>query len=173
MFLLQMSGQPGSGKSTLAREISKNLEAIIIDNDIIKSAVLELDIEEISLDIAGKLTYNINFRLAEYYLKQGKTVIIDAPCRFQFIVDRGNKLSLEHGAKYKYIECYINNYKETERRLKQRDRLLSQIDESKVEKNNYEDWLSQAVFPNDKYLKVETNQPVEKYLKKCISYINT
>lgn len=40
MFFLQMSGFPGSGKSTLAREIAKRTGAVVIDHDIVKSALL-------------------------------------------------------------------------------------------------------------------------------------
>ena len=165
-----MSGQPASGKSTLANRIAEKSGAIIIDNDIIKSAILELGIGEISRDIAGKLTYNINFRLAEYYLKQHKSVIIDTPCRFQFIVERGKQLSIEHGVKYKYIECFISSSEETEKRLKQRNKLISQVNE--IDKENYEEWLSQTIFPSDEYLKVETSQSIENYIEDCIQYIN-
>lgn len=35
-----MSGFPGSGKSTLARQIAKLTGAVIIDHDIVKSALL-------------------------------------------------------------------------------------------------------------------------------------
>ncbi len=40
MFFVQMSGHPGSGKSTLARQIGKRTGAVIIDHDIVKSALL-------------------------------------------------------------------------------------------------------------------------------------
>lgn len=172
LFLLQMSGQPGSGKSTLANKIAERTGAIVIDNDIIKSAILELEIGEITRDIAGKLTYNINFKLAEHYLKQNKNIIIDTPCRFQFIIDRGKQLGLKYGVKYKYIECHVNNYEETEKRLKQRSKLISQVDENDVDKESYKKWLSQTVFPTDEYLKVETNQSTENYLEDCLEYIN-
>jgi predicted kinase len=41
MFFLQMSGFPGSGKSTLSRLIAKSTRAIIVDHDIVKTALLE------------------------------------------------------------------------------------------------------------------------------------
>jgi len=40
MVFVQMSGLPGSGKSTLSREIAKRTGSIVIDHDIIKSALL-------------------------------------------------------------------------------------------------------------------------------------
>jgi adenylate kinase family enzyme len=41
MFFLQMSGFPGSGKSTLSREIARRLDAVIVDYDVPKTALLE------------------------------------------------------------------------------------------------------------------------------------
>lgn len=40
MFFVQMSGFPGSGKSTLSRQIAKRTGAVIVDHDIVKSALL-------------------------------------------------------------------------------------------------------------------------------------
>ncbi|WP_154674942.1 zeta toxin family protein [Desnuesiella massiliensis] len=42
MFLLQMSGAQGSGKSTLAKEISRHINSIILDHDVIKSSFSKL-----------------------------------------------------------------------------------------------------------------------------------
>lgn len=36
-----MSGLPGSGKSTLSREIARRLDAVIVDHDVTKTALLE------------------------------------------------------------------------------------------------------------------------------------
>ncbi len=41
MFFLQLSGFTGSGKSTLSREIARRLDAIIVDHDVTKTALLE------------------------------------------------------------------------------------------------------------------------------------
>lgn len=46
MFLLQMAGFPGSGKSTMAEKIRKNTNAIVVDRDIIKSAMLKAGIRD-------------------------------------------------------------------------------------------------------------------------------
>lgn len=41
MFFLQMSGFPGSGKSTLARFVAQHTGAVVIDHDIVKTALME------------------------------------------------------------------------------------------------------------------------------------
>jgi predicted kinase len=76
MFFVQMSGFPGSGKSTLARQIGKRTGAVIIDHDIIKSALLNT-IEETPIHgkQAGKISYNIDWSLIEFHLSQGHNVI--------------------------------------------------------------------------------------------------
>lgn len=64
MFFLQMSGFPGSGKSTLSREIAKMTGAIIIDHDIVKSALLEsFEVDDIDTRVAGKISYDIEWAL--------------------------------------------------------------------------------------------------------------
>lgn len=41
VFFLQMSGFPGSGKSTLSKYIAKLTGAVIVDHDVVKSALLK------------------------------------------------------------------------------------------------------------------------------------
>lgn len=58
---IQMSGFPGSGKSTLSRKIAERTGAIIVDHDVIKSAVLNsVDTIQIDGKSAGKMSYNID-----------------------------------------------------------------------------------------------------------------
>lgn len=90
MYFIQMSGFPGSGKSTLAREIATKMGFIIIDHDIVKSALLN-SIEDSSLDgrLAGKISYNIDFSLVDFHLSQGHNVILDSPCLYEEMVEKG------------------------------------------------------------------------------------
>lgn len=68
-----MSGFPGSGKSILSREIAKRTGSIIIDHDIVKSALLD-SIDEVTIDgkLAGKISYNIDWSLVNFHLSQGQ-----------------------------------------------------------------------------------------------------
>jgi predicted kinase len=128
MFFVQMSGFPGSGKSTLARQIATNTRAVIIDHDIVKSALLH-SIGEISIDakLAGKISYNIDWSLIEFHLTQGQSVIFDSPCLYEEMVIKGTELAEKYKAKYKYVECYLDDRNEINRRLKDRERMISQI----------------------------------------------
>lgn len=65
MFLLQMSGFPGSGKSTLAKEISKHIDVVVVDRDVIKSSMIasgvDLDIVASSLPIESYIQKVLNY----------------------------------------------------------------------------------------------------------------
>ncbi|MGE8205636.1 AAA family ATPase [Heyndrickxia sp. NPDC080065] len=173
MFFLQMSGFPGSGKSTLARVIAKSTGAIIVDHDIVKSALLE-SIEESNIDskVAGKISYNIDWSLIEFHLSQGYDVIFDSPCFYSEIFEKGSKLSKKYQAKYKYVECYLNDIQEINKRLKKRDRMPSQIHEVSS-KNNFEIAIDNSKKPSDiKCLLVDSGQPLESYINDVKHYLN-
>lgn len=125
MFFLQMSGVPGSGKSTLARQIGKATGAIVIDHDIVKSALLKsLDARNLDVRTTGSVSYDIEWALIDFYLSQGHCVIFDSPCFYQEMLEKGQGLSKKHQANYKYIECYLDDYIEINKRLKTRQRMI-------------------------------------------------
>lgn len=173
MFFIQMSGFPGSGKSTLSRQIAKKTGAIIIDHDIVKSALLQ-SIENISLDAksAGKISYNIDWSLIEFHLSQGQSVIFDSPCLYQEMIDRGIELSEKYNVKYKYIECYLNDFNEINHRLKNRESMLSQIRRVSSEEI-FKYTIANSKKPtNCKYIVVDTSKPLTRYLNDVLNYIN-
>ncbi|MFJ8099284.1 AAA family ATPase [Lysinibacillus sp. NPDC096212] len=173
MFFVQMSGFPGSGKSTLSREIAKRTGSIIIDHDIVKSALLN-SIDEGSIDgkLAGKISYNIDWSLVDFHLSQGQNVILDSPCLYEELVDKGTKLSAKYNIKYKYIECYLDDFEKINYRLKNRERMVSQIGEIKSEAVFIHTLQSSKKPSNYKCITVNTGQPLENYLQEVMDYIN-
>ena len=168
-----MSGFPGSGKSTLSREIAKRTGAIIIDHDIVKSALLN-SIDEVSIDgkLAGKISYNIDWPLVEFHLSRGHSVILDSPCLYEELIDKGTKLSVKYNVKYKYIECYLDDFKEINYRLKNRERMISQIAEVKSEIAFIHTLQSSKKPSNYRCITVNTRQPLENYIQEVMDYIN-
>jgi len=157
MFFIQMSGFPGSGKSTLARQIHMETGAVIIDHDIVKSALLN-SIEGVPIDakLAGKIAYNIDWSLIEFHLSQGQNVILDSPCLYQEMIDKGTNLAKKYNAKYKYVECYLDDIHEVNDRLKNRERMVSQIEEIKSEEA-FRYTIENSKKPTEyKYLVVDT-----------------
>lgn len=173
MFFVQMSGFPGSGKSTLSRQIAKRTGAIIIDHDIVKSALIHsIEGNSIAPKNFGKISYNLDWSLIEFYLSLGQNVIFDSPCLYDEIVERGIGLSEKYLAKYKYVECYLDDYHEINARLKNRERMISQINAVSSE-TVFNKTLESSKKPTHyKYLVVDTAKPLESYIDKVVKYIN-
>lgn len=172
MFFLQMSGFPGSGKSTLAREIAKRVDAIIVDHDISKTALLE-NVAEIKLieNLVGKISYNVDWALIEFYLSQGKSVIFDSPCLYDEMVRNGTTLAKKYNVKYKYVECYLNDFDEVNFRLKNRKSKLSQIKEVKTMEAFQNTIENSKKSEDDPYFVVDTSKPLDTYIENVMQYI--
>jgi predicted kinase len=173
MFFLQMSGFPGSGKSTLARRISKMTGAVIIDHDIVKSALLNSsEAENLNSNVAGKIAYDIDWSLVDFHLSQGHSTILDSPCFYSEMVEKGVSLSEKHNANYKYVECYLNEMKEIQHRLKNRTPMISQI-QHVVSEKAFLEWIENSKKPSDiQCLRVDSGKPIEKYIDEVMLYIN-
>jgi len=105
-FLIQMSGAPGSGKSTISNLLARAepINGVVLNHDLIKSFFLE---NGFPFDQSGKLTYSLQWVLAEDMMKQGRNVIIDCPCNFARILEKGIALAHQYGYEYKYVECKV------------------------------------------------------------------
>lgn len=169
MFFLQMSGFPGSGKSTLSRQVAERTEAVIIDHDIVKSALMENLTGDTK--IAGRVSYNIDWSLIDFQLSQERSVIFDSPCLYQEMIDKGINLSKKYHVKYKYVECYLDDFYEINDRLQNRKRMISQIEEVTSE-GSFKYTIENSKKPNDyPYLVVDTRRPLKSYLTEVINYI--
>jgi|GEM_PF-3342709 len=155
MFLLQLSGFPGCGKTTTAGYIARSHGAVHLDKDVIKTSLLKGGLDN---NQASSLAYDVMFDLANSLLKQGKSVILDSPCFYPEILDQGRDLCEAHGVAFKYIECYMEDFKELERRIHQRDNMLSQI--SQVKEEAFLRAQGKSAYPDVAYLRLNTGQEV-------------
>ncbi|WP_144615880.1 AAA family ATPase [Bacillus cereus] len=171
MFFLQMSGFPGSGKSTVSKYIAKLTGAVIVDHDVLKSALLQsLEMKGIESTIVGGVSYDVEWVLIDSYLEQGHSVILDSPCLYEGMVEKGIKLSNKHGVKY--IECYLNDREEINNRLQKRKRMVSQIERVDSEVA-FKKWLDGSKRPlNSEYLIVDSGKPLEWYAQKMMDYMS-
>jgi predicted kinase len=123
-FVIQMSGAPGSGKSATAGMLRDSLDgAVIIDHDVLKSALLE---EDIAIDQAAKHAYRLQERLAELFAEQGYSVIIDSTCNYQSVLDRAISLAEQYESIFWYVECRVKDVDLLDQRLRARDPKRSQ-----------------------------------------------
>jgi predicted kinase len=88
--LVQLSGVPGSGKSTLARGLSEALGLVVLDTDVVKSALLSRDL---GVHAAGPASYGVVLALAADLLAQGHQVVIDSPCRYPALLKSGQEVA--------------------------------------------------------------------------------
>ncbi|KID83856.1 ABC transporter, partial [Metarhizium majus ARSEF 297] len=124
-LLIQMSGAPGSGKSTLARLLRSTIGGIVIDHDVLRSAILEPAL--VSFDQAAKQAYTLQWKLARDLLHQGVgTVIIDSTCNYPEVLEQGSSLAAQHGYLYWYVECRVGDIDMLDQRMRARQPMASQ-----------------------------------------------
>ena len=172
LFFLQMSGFPGSGKSTLAREVSRELKAVIVDHDVVKSALIESMAEhQINPSDSGKISYSIDWSLVDFYLSQGFPVILDSPCLYSEMIEKGLALCKKHMVKYKYVECIARDIHVVNRRVQDWDKMTSQITVISLEESFYKTIQNSAKPESIPILQINTLLPLEEYLAEVISYV--
>lgn len=168
MFILQMAGFPGSGKSTLAKEISKYMDVVIIDRDIIKSSMIESGVNK---EIVSNSSYHVTFALCKYYLSINKNVIIDTPCFYNGTLENGIKIANDYKAKYKYIECIVEDFNVINNRLMSREKFVSQIEYAQEE--NFILAKNKSKRPaNHEYLTIDSSLPIDMYIQDVLTYLN-
>lgn len=150
-MLIQMAGFPGSGKSTISIEVAKRTNAIVIDRDIIKSSMLRHGLDN---NISSKLSYDMLYDLVEFYLSQEISVIIDTPCYFDEIIERGKQLSAKYCTQYRFLECIVDCFEIVEERIALRNNMISQV--TKPSEEGFENAKLGAKRPDDGCMQINT-----------------
>lgn len=166
LTLVQMHGEPGSGKSTLAAELGRELRAVVMDKDIISSALLSA---WLAPGTAGPASYEVIWGLARSFLSQGFSVIVDSPAGWPIIEQRGQGIARATHAAYAMIECICADRDELQRRLSTRDPMLSQP-------TAIYDWNSRpgAAEPTVERLVLDTHsQPLERLVAAAAEYVRS
>lgn len=118
-----MSGPPGSGKSTLARLLARSLDAVVINHDLIKAFFLD---SSFSFLDSARLTYRLDWALAEDMIQQGRSVVVDSVCNYEEVLARGTALAERYDYSYWYVECRVEDPDLLDRRLHTRVPLRNQ-----------------------------------------------
>ncbi|KAJ6784359.1 hypothetical protein PWT90_06683 [Aphanocladium album] len=130
--LIQMSGAPGSGKSTLAGLLGSSVHGVVVNHDVLRSSFLAAGL---AFEQAAQHAYALQWTLVDDYLRQGLDVLIDSTCNYQIVLDRGAALAEQHGCRYWYVECRMDDVEVLDGRLRGRRPMLSQrsaVDEPPV-----------------------------------------
>lgn len=175
--LIQLAGAPGSGKSTLARELAKRYDAVVLDTDVVKTALLDAGVP---WGMAGKAGYNVLFALADDMLGNGRGVVIDSPSHYETIPARGMELAQRHGVAYRFVECVCADVAELQRRLTSRTARRSQVPEigalpagadapSPAVRLGEHKW--QTYGPPGGHLVLDTGQALDRALAEAVRYV--
>ena len=180
LFLLQMAGTSGTGKSTLAQKIAQQTAAVVIDYDVIKSAALEAGT---SWDMSGRVGYRASRAIASSLLEQGISVILDSPCRFEFIVNGGLALAAQYHIPYAFIECLLTDEDELRRRIQSRKPQRSQrvaFDKPPIDaptdvmtNKTGKILIHQTKYPESPWLQVDTSKPITQNIKHALTYLKS
>jgi len=131
--------------------------------------------------MSGRVGYRASHALADSLLKQDLSVILDSPCRFDFIVVGGTTLAAKHKIPYAFIECVLMNEDELKRRMLNRKRQRSQrvaLDQAPTdaptdamvdETGNV--ILHKTKYPKSPWLQVNTSESREQILEKSLAYL--
>lgn len=174
-----MSGIPGSGKSTLARALGNELGLIVLDTDVVKSALLG---SGVPIKPAGSATYAVALELAADLLAQGHAVILDSPCRYRELLDAGQQTASDAGVPYRLIELWAEDVASVLPRLDARTPRPSQVASASraPEDTDWEydtplatlsTWQKQLVRPPDGWVRLDATRPVEENLAEAISFL--
>ncbi|TCC52494.1 ATP-binding protein [Kribbella capetownensis] len=178
-FLLQMSGVPGSGKSTIARHVGSRYGAIVVDLDVIRSAVLD---GGVPAEDSGRAAYPVMYALTRSLLDQGFSVVIDSPCQYDEIIATGREIAHERGVAYKYVECRTDDLTAIDNRLGARVPMRSQrrgvsvlpVDLGGADATGeqaFRGWLHATKRPVEGYLQVEATESMDLILKEVGAYL--
>lgn len=182
-LFIQMSGAPGAGKTTIATAISAKIGAVILDHDVTKSAIMATGVP---FSVAGKASYAVLLGVAKHLLQQGHNVILDSPCFYDELLQKGQQLAQEANATYVYIECVLVDLFELDRRLRGRSSWSSQVQgitqlprtsqvpgssgERLVDEAVMQAWVANMKRPDD-FLQLDTSRPVKDCVSDALKYI--
>jgi predicted kinase len=180
-FLLQLAGPPASGKSQLAAAISRRLAGVIVVNsDVVKSTLLDAEIE---WKLAGPAAYQTLFSLADEFLGQGYSVILDSPSHYAYIPENGERIARKHGYPYRFLELVCDDLEELRRRMAQRTPRRSQMPDldtpplgsgasfSGATRTGTHKWQTHG--PAAGHVTLDVTEPFEEYLQQALDYLRT
>ncbi|HXK33694.1 MAG TPA: AAA family ATPase [Dehalococcoidia bacterium] len=163
-MVVQMHGEPGSGKSALARAIAPRIGAVVLDKDVIKSALLRAGIEA---SLAGGAAYEVYFEMARSLVELGHSVVLDNPVFWPRVEERWLELSRAAGCRPILIECVCGDRDELRRRLTTRDGMASQPREP-LDLLRHPGAAATAFEPR---LTLDTTRPLDSIAEQAMAYI--
>ena len=162
-IVVQMHGEPGSGKSTLARAIGARQNAVVLDKDVIKAALLRSGIAERD---AGPGAYEVYFEQARAFIEQGYSVVLDNPVFWEAVERRWLEIAARAGSPSILIECVCSDHAELARRLATREALESQP-RVPLDLRRHPGAMATRFEPR---LTLDTTRPLDELINEAVGY---
>ena len=178
-MLVQLSGVPGSGKSTLARGLAETMGLVVVDTDVLKSALID---GGVAVAAAGRPAYLAALALSEDLLTQGRSVVMDSPCRYPALLDAGRDVARAAGVRYAFLELWAADVSSLLTRLDARVPRISQVAsatdpvpgtewEFGTPEATLRTWQAQLVRPDEDWLRLDAEQPAASILADALTYL--
>lgn len=169
--LVLMAGLPGTGKTTLATGLSRLLKWAVLDKDLLKLSLLELQLD-LPEEETGRVAYELLFVLAKDILvRQRSSVILDTSARLPFILEQAYQIAHVAEVQLKIILCTASSQL---RRERLNERIMSMLHhpfmtptETTTIENDLECFQH---LPADK-LVIDSCYPLEDCLNKALQYL--
>ncbi len=166
LLVVQMHGEPGSGKSTIARALAPHIEAVVLDKDVIKAALLRAGIAE---EHAAPAAYDVYFAQADDLVRRGHSIILDNPVFWPSVEARWHAVCDSIGSSRLLIECVCADQAELSRRLATREALESQP-RAPLDLTRHP---GAAATPFQPRLVLDTTRPLADLVEEALAYISS
>ncbi len=171
LLIIVMAGLPGTGKSTLARLLSQRLSAVVLDKDSVRAALFSSSDIEYS-DAQDDFVVGVMLQVAEYHLKKDvdRHIVLDGRTYSKKTqVDYLIRYSREKNHELRFIQCVCSD--EVARGRIERDAISGNHLASNRSYTLYLRLRDSADPLEVPHLTVNTDEPVEVSVDKCIEYL--
>ncbi|GAA5112627.1 hypothetical protein GCM10023339_15960 [Alloalcanivorax gelatiniphagus] len=152
---------------------------VVVDTDVLKSSIIG---SGVSVTSAGAVTYAAALALARDLMEQGRSVVLDSPCRYEALLDSGRTTAHACGARYAFIELWVTDWSVVLDRLDRRSARPSQVASATepVPGTSWENgtaeatlraWQTQLVRPDTGGLRLSAESQLERNLAAAIAYV--
>lgn len=174
-----MAGRPGVGKSSVARGVAPAIDAVVLDNDVVKSALLDAGV---GWNESATAAWDAVFALAGDFLAQGHSVILDNPSHYESIPKRGQAIAVGALATYAMVECVCADDAVVGQRMADRSRLRSQMTglgawspdapaPSSAPRTGLHEW---TIFrPESNVITVDTSRPLDEVVAEAAAFLTS
>ncbi|NQV12034.1 ATP-binding protein [Candidatus Uhrbacteria bacterium] len=169
--LIVICGAPGTGKTTLSEVLSRRLNVVCLNKDVIKERLYEL-MDMSTLDdsrVAGRISIKLLKHLAEIQLQRGVDLIIESPFTFPGDNEMLAAWQDRFGLRLVCIECTVKPSIRTFRFVT-RPRHACHHDVDRATVDDPMDTNPLAHLPGE-VIRVDTDRPVNDIVNEVLAAI--